>query len=47
MGNNDKFIKGIEVGNHRQHLQINKTDHVLIKIFINEEIKPNRPFISK
>ena len=47
VGNNDKIIKGIEVGNYKQHLQLNKSDHVLLKIFINEKINPNNPFISK
>ena len=28
-------------------MQLNKSDHVLLKIFINEKINPNKPFISK
>ena len=47
VGNNDKIIKGIEVGNWRQHLKINKSDHVLLKIFIDEKIIPNKKFINK
>ena len=47
VGKNDKIIKGIEVGNYRQHLQINKSDHVLIKVFIDEIFKIDEKFISK
>ena len=47
VGKNYQIIKGIEVGNHRQHLQINKSDHVLIKVFIDENFKIDEKFISK
>ena len=47
VGKNDQIIKGIEVGNHRQHLQLNKTDHVLIKVFIDENFKIDEKFISQ
>ena len=47
VGKNDQIIKGIEVGNHRQHVHINKSDHVLIKVFIDEDVKPEEKFISK